>query len=327
MKMTYMEAVRTVIDQEMAKDASLFMIGEDVGPYGGEHGLSKGLWQTYGDTRMRDAPISEAGIIGLSLGASITGCRAIAEIPFGDFLGCAMDQIYNQAAKVRYMFGGTLDVKLVIRAPFGGYQGGAAQHSQSLEAWFMHVPGLFVVMPSSAMEAMGLLRTALHQKTPVMFFENKKLYQSKMDVPEDYFEIPFGEAAICKPGTDVTIVATAYMVPLALKAADSLEGKGISVEVIDPRTLVPLDVSTIVDSVKKTGRLVVVNEGCKRGGVASEIAAIIGEKAFTSLKAPIVRVASENVPIPFSPCLEEFVLPSAGKIEDAVINLMNSEER
>ena len=175
MKITYMEAIRRVIKEEMEKDSTLFMIGEDVGPYGGEQGLSQGLWSQFGDDRMRDAPISEAGIVGLALGASITGCRAIAEIPFGDFLGCAMDQIYNQAAKMRYMFGGSLDINLVIRAPLGGYQGGAAQHSQNLEAWFQHAPGLMVVMPSNASDAMGLMRTALKQKTPVMFFENKKI--------------------------------------------------------------------------------------------------------------------------------------------------------
>lgn len=324
MLMTYMEAIRKVISEEMAKDPTVFMIGEDVGPYGGEMGLSKGLWSKFGDDRVRDAPISEASIVGLALGASITGCRAIAEIPFGDFLGVAMDQVYNQAAKMRYMFGGNLDINLVIRAPLGGYQRGAAQHSQSLESWFMHAPGLLVAMPSNAIDAAGLLRTALKKHTTVMFFEHKKLYYTKENVPEEYFDIPFGKASIVKKGQDITIAATAYMVTLAMQAAVSLENEGISAEIIDLRTLVPLDEKSIIDSVRKTGRLVVVNEGWKRGGVASEISALISEKAFSFLKVPVARVAAENVPIPFSPVLEDYVLPNVEKIIAAVKSAMHT---
>lgn len=322
MELTYMEAIRKVISEEMGNNPFLFMIGEDVGPYGGEMGLSKGLWEKYGDDRIRDAPISEAAIIGLSLGASITGCRVIAEIPFGDFLGVPMDQICNQVAKIRYMFGGKFDVNLVIRSPLGAYQGAAAQHSQSLEAWFVHIPGLKVVMPSNAKDAMGLFRTSLKQNTAVMFFEHKKLYQMKSDIPDEYFEIPFGQGIVKQEGTDVTVVATAYMVNFALEAAKELQKEGISVEVIDPRTIVPLDEELIIKSVKKTGRLIVVNEGCKRGGIGSEISAIITEKAFPYLKSPIIRVATENVPIPFSPILENFVLPSTEKIVSAIKKLI-----
>ncbi|NQT58747.1 MAG: alpha-ketoacid dehydrogenase subunit beta [Bacteroidetes bacterium] len=318
MIMTYMEAIRKVITEEMDKNQNLFMIGEDVGPYGGEMGLSKGLWAKYGDDRMRDAPISESAIVGLALGASITGCRAIAEIPFGDFLGIAMDQVYNQAAKMRYMFGGKLNIDLIIRSPLGGYQGGAAQHSQSIEAWFMHAPGLKVVVPSNAVDAMGLLRTALKQHTAVMFFEHKKLYHIKEEVPEEFFEIPFGKASIKQLGKDVTVIATGYMVTMALEAAMHLKKENIFVEVIDPRTLVPLDEVEILKSVEKTGRLVVVNEGWKRGGVASEIAAIVAEKGFQYLKSPIQRVAAVDVPIPFSPVLEKFVLPNTQKIIQAI---------
>ena len=261
---TYMEAVREAIREEMRGNPHSFMIGEDVGPYGGEMGLSKGLWEEFGEARLRDAPISEAGIVGCALGAALTGCRAIAEIPFCDFIGVAMDQVYNQAAKMRYMFGGKAKIPLIIRTPIGGYQSAAAQHSQCLEAWFMHAPG------------------------------------------------------IKKEGKDVTVVATSYTVRMALEAAQALAGEGIQIEVIDPRTLVPLDEQAILASVRKTGRLIVVHEAWRRAGAGAEIAAIVAEKGFSSLKAPIARVAAEDVPIPFSPVLEQFVLPNAQKIILAV---------
>ncbi len=313
-----MEAVREAIREEMRKDPHSFMIGEDVGPYGGEMGLSKGLWEEFGDLRMRDAPISEACIVGCALGAALTGCRAVAEIPFCDFIGIAMDQIYNQAAKMRYMFGGKAKIPLIIRTPIGGYQSAAAQHSQCLEAWFMHTPGIKVAMPSSASDAKGLLKSAFADPNPVLFIEHKKLYQVKGEVPEGEYRIPFGQAATVRQGRDVTVVATSYTVRLALEAAQALAGEGIETEVIDPRTLVPLDEESILGSVRKTGRLVVVHEAWRRAGAGAEIAAIVAEKAFDSLKAPILRVAAEDVPIPFSPVLEQFVLPSAQKIILAV---------
>jgi pyruvate dehydrogenase E1 component beta subunit len=313
-----MEAVREAIREEMRGNPHCFMIGEDVGPYGGEMGLSKGLWEEFGEARLRDAPISEAGIVGCALGAALTGCRAIAEIPFCDFIGVAMDQVYNQAAKMRYMFGGKAKIPLIIRTPIGGYQSAAAQHSQCLEAWFMHAPGIKVVMPSSAYEAKGLLKTAFADPNPVLFLEHKKLYQIKGEVPEEEYRIPFGQAAVAREGRDATVVATSYTVRMALEAAQALAGEGIQIEVIDPRTLVPLDEQAILASVRKTGRLIVVHEAWRRAGAGAEIAAIVAEKGFSSLKAPIARVAAEDVPIPFSPVLEQFVLPNAQKIILAV---------
>jgi pyruvate dehydrogenase E1 component beta subunit len=323
--MTYMEAIRETIREEMKKDEFLFMIGEDVGPYGGEMGLSQGLWTEFGDKRMRDAPISEATIIGCALGASLTGCRAIAEIPFCDFMGECMDQIYNQVAKMRYIFGGKAKIPLVIRTPIGGYQGGAAQHSQCLEAWFTHTPGLKIVMPSTATDAKGLLRTALNDSNPVLFFEHKNLYHIKEEVPDDDYTIPFGKANIKRQGKDLTIIATSYMVKMSLDAAVILAQEGIEAEVVDPRTLVPLDEETLINSVKKTGKVLIVYEAWKRLGAGSEIASLLAEKAFPYLKAPILRVAAENVPIPFSPVLENFVLPNKNKIVKGVKKLLGKE--
>jgi pyruvate/2-oxoglutarate/acetoin dehydrogenase E1 component len=321
-QITYMQAIRDGIREEMRRDPRLFLIGEDVGPYGGEMGLSKGLWEDFGDDRVRDAPISESAIIGCALGAALTGCPAIAEIPFCDFMGVCMDQVYNQAAKVRYMFGGKAEVPLVIRTPIGGYQGAAAQHSQCLEAWFVHAPGLKVVMPSTAGDAKGLVKTAIRDPNPVVFLEHKKLYQVKGEVPEGEYTIPFGQADIRRKGTDLTVVATSYTVGMALEAAAALEKDWISLEVIDPRTLVPLDEGTILTSVEKTGRALVVHEAWMRGGTGAEIAAIIAEKAFPSLKAPIARIGAHSVPIPFSPVLEKFVLPDVERIVEAAKRLV-----
>ncbi len=320
--MTMMEAIRSAIREEMQREPNLFMIGEDVGPYGGEMGLSKGLWEEFGDDRMRDAPISESAIIGCALGAAITGCRAIAEIPFCDFMGVPMDQVYNQVAKNRYMFGGKACIPMTIRTPIGGYINAAAQHSQCLEAWFVHVPGLKIVIPSTPYDAKGLVKTALRDNNPVIVFEHKKLYQIKGEVPDEEYLIPFGEADVKRAGSDVTIIATAYMVTLALKAAKMLEKDGVSVEVVDPRTLVPLDKEALLNSVKKTGKVVIVYEAWKKGGTGSEIAAVLAEEAFEYLKKPVKRVAAENVPIPFSPVLENFVLPSEEKIVKAVKELL-----
>jgi len=323
--MTYMETIRETIREEMRKDKYLFMIGEDVGPYGGEMGLSQGLWTEFGDKRMRDAPISEATIIGCALGASLTGCRVIAEIPFCDFMGECMDQVYNQVAKMRYMFGGKANIPLVIRTPIGGYQGAAAQHSQCLEAWFIHTPGLKIVMPSTATDAKGLLRTALNDSNPVLFFEHKKLYHIKEEVPDDGYTIPFGKADIKRQGKDLTIIATSYMVKMSLDAAVILAQEGIEAEVVDPRTLVPLDEETLINSVKKTGKVLIIYEACKRLGAGTEIVALLVDKAFSYLDAPILRVAAENVPIPFSPVLENFVLPNENKIVKGAKKLLGKE--
>lgn len=321
-KMTYMEAIREAIREEMRHDPNLFMIGEDVGPYGGEMGLSQGLWREFGDDRLRDAPISEATIVGCALGAALAGCRAIAEIPFCDFVGICMDQIYNQAAKMHYMFGGKAKIPLVIRTPIGGYQSAAAQHSQCMEAWFMHVPGLKVVIPATPADAKGLLKTALRDNNPVIFLEHKKLYQMKAEVPEEEYFIPFGQADIKKTGSDLTVIATSYMVPMALQAAETLTAQGINAEVIDLRTLVPLDEETILASVRKTGKALIVYEANQRCGSGAEIAAIIADKAFDYLKAPVKRLAAANVPIPFSPVLEKFVLPNEEKMIRAIRSFM-----
>jgi pyruvate dehydrogenase E1 component beta subunit len=323
---TMMEAIRDAIREEMRTDGKLFIIGEDVGPYGGEMGMTKGLWEEFGEERVKDAPISEATIVGLGLGAALTGCPSLPEVPFSDFLAIAMDQIVNQAGKMNYMFGGKARIPMVLRAPVGAYQRGAAQHSQSPEAWFMHTPGIKVVMPSNPADAKGLLRTAIKDQSPVLFLEHKKLYHIKGEVPDGDYSIPFGKASIVQSGSDVTVVATAYMVQFAQKAAKKLADKGISCEIIDPRTLVPLDEDGILASVRKTGRLVVVHEAPKKCGVGAEIAALVSEKAWADLKAPVARVAGEDVPIPFSPVMEDFVLPDAAKIERAVLELMERSQ-
>jgi pyruvate/2-oxoglutarate/acetoin dehydrogenase E1 component len=318
-EMTFMVAIRETIRQEMASDPYLFMIGEDIGPYGGEHGLSQGLWEQFGDDRVRDAPISENAIIGCALGAAMTGCRAIAEIPFGDFIGVCMDQVFNQAAKIRYMSGGQVRVALVIRTTMGGYMGAAEQHSQSLASWFVHAPGLKVVIPSTPADAAGLLRTAIRDRNPVIFFEHKGLYSTKGEVPDDpNFTIPFGQAHIVRPGNDCTVIATSLQISKALQAADELAKKGISIEVIDPRTLVPLDEETILKSVKKTNHAVVVHEEWMTAGYGAEIAARIADKTIDYLDGPIKRVGAKHVPIPFSPPMENFVLPQTADIVAAV---------
>jgi len=317
-ELTMKEAIREGIAEEMRRDPHLFMIGEDVGPFGGEHGLSKGLWDEFGDWRMRDAPISEAGILGCALGAALTGCRAIAEIPFNDFICIAMDQIVNQAAKMRYMFGGKACIPLLIRTTCGGYISAAAQHSQCLEAWFCHVPGLMVVMPSNPIDAKGLVKTCLRIDNPIVFFEHKTLYPNKGPVPDGEVLIPLGKADVKRPGHSATVVATGMLVVKALAAARRLSAEGIEIEVIDLRTLVPLDTEMILESVTKTGRLVVAHEAPERGGFGAEVVATVADKGYHLLKAPIKRVAAENVPIPFSPVLEQHVLPQVEDIVQAV---------
>jgi len=318
-KISYREALREALREEMRRDSSVFLLGEDIGRYwGGAFKVTDGLAEEFGEERVRDTPISESAIVGTGVGAAITGMRPIAEIMFGDLTALAMDQIANQAAKIRYMFGGQASCPLVIRTPFGAGVNIASHHSQSLEAWFMHVPGLQVVVPSTPYDAKGLLKTAIRGSNPVFFCEHKLLYPVEGEVPEEEYTIPFGVAQVKAKGSDVTVVATMYMVHKALNAASKLGEEGVSVEVIDPRTLTPMDKKTIVDSVKKTGRLVVVSEDCKTGGVSAEIASVIAEEAIDYLDAPIKRVTGADTPIPFSPPLEEYVIPNERAITKAV---------
>jgi len=318
-KITYKEALREALREEMRRDSTVFLLGEDIGRYwGGAFKVTNGLAEEFGDERVRDTPISESAIIGAAVGAAITGTRPVAEIMFGDLTALAMDQIANQAAKIHYMFGGQVEVPLVIRTPFGAGVNIAAHHSQSLEAWFMHVPGLYVAVPSTPYDAKGLLKTAIRGSNPVFFGEHKLLYSIEGEVPEEEYTIPFGVADVKREGSDVTIVATLYMVHKALNSAEELEAEGISVEVVDPRTLSPLDKQTIISSVKKTGRLVVVSEDCKTAGVSAEIAAVVAEEAIDYLDAPIKRVAEPDTSIPFSPPLEQYVIPNEKAIIRAV---------
>jgi acetoin:2,6-dichlorophenolindophenol oxidoreductase subunit beta len=316
---TYLEAVREAMSQEMRQNEDVFILGEDIGVYGGAFGVTRGMIEEFGPERVRNTPISEAAIAGGAVGAALTGMRPILELQFSDFITIAMDQLVNQAAKTRYMFGGKGKVPMVVRTPAGSGTGAAAQHTQSLEAWMAHVPGLKVVQPSTAYDAKGLLKAAMDDDNPVIFYEHKLLYRTQCEVPEELYSIPLGKADIKREGKDVTIVATAIMVHKALEAAAELEKDGIDVEIVDPRTLVPLDEETIIESVKKTGRLIVVHEAVKRGGFGGEIASMIAEsEAFDYLDAPIKRLGGLAVPTPYNPTLEKAVIPQVPDIIDAV---------
>lgn len=318
-KIAYREALKEALREEMRRDSRVFLLGEDIGRYwGGAFKVTKGLAEEFGDERVRDTPISESAIIGAAVGAAITGMRPVAEIMFGDLTALAMDQIANQAAKIRYMFGGQAECPIVVRTPFGAGVNIAAHHSQSLEAWFMHVPGLYVAVPSTPYDAKGLLKTAIRSDNPVVFCEHKLLYPLEGEVPEEEYTIPFGVADVKREGKDVTVVATLFMVHKALNAAEELAEEGISVEVVDPRTLTPLDKQAIIKSVKKTGRIVIVTEDCRTAGVSAEIAAVVAEEAIDYLDAPIKRVAEPDTPIPFSPPLEQYVIPDEKAIIKAV---------
>jgi pyruvate dehydrogenase E1 component beta subunit len=318
-KMTYRDALREALEEEMQRDSAVFLLGEDIGKHwGGAFKVTDGLAAKFGEERVRDTPISESAIIGTAVGAAITGMRPVAEIMFGDLTALAMDQIANQAAKIHYMFGGQAKCPLVIRTPFGAGVNIASHHSQSLEAWFMHVPGLLVAVPSTPHDAKGLLKTSIRGNNPVFFCEHKLLYPIEGEVPEEEYTVPFGAADVKREGKDATIVATLYMVHKALNAAKTLMDEGISTEVVDPRTLTPLDKETLLKSVRKTGRLVIVSEDCKTAGVSAEIAAIVAEEALDYLDAPIKRVAEPDTPIPFSPALENAVIPDEKAIIKAV---------
>jgi pyruvate/2-oxoglutarate/acetoin dehydrogenase E1 component len=322
-EITYLEAIREAISQEMRNNPDVFMMGEDIGIYGGAFGVSRGLVEEFGPERIRDTPISESALAGSAVGAAMTGMRPIIELQFSDFITIAMDQLVNQGAKIRYMFGGKARVPLVVRTPGGSGTGAAAQHSQSLEAWMAHIPGLKVVQPSTAYDAKGLLKAAIDDDNPVIFYEHKLLYRTKGQVPEEPYAIPLGKADIKREGTDITVIATSIMVHRALKAAETLSGEGISVEVLDPRTLVPLDVESIVRSVKKTGRVLIVHEAVKRGGIGAEIAGVIAEsEAFDYLDAPIRRLGGAAVPIPYNPVLEKAAVPQEEDIVRAVRELV-----
>jgi pyruvate/2-oxoglutarate/acetoin dehydrogenase E1 component len=314
----YREALREAITEEMDRDKKVFLIGEDIGVYGGAFKVYKGLLDKYGPGRVINTPISEAAIIGTAIGAALTGYRPIAEIMFIDFAALAMDQIANQAAKIHFMSGGSIDVPLVIRTQGGVGKGLSAQHSQSLESWFYHIPGLKVVMPSTANDAKGLLKTAVRDNSPVIFIEHKMIYPVRGPVPEKNYTIPLGKADIKRKGKDVTIFAYANMVLKSLEAAEELERDGVDCEIIDPRTLVPLDINALINSVKKTGRLVIVSEACRRGSIASDISAIVTEKAFGDLRAPVKIVAGLNTPIPYNLALEEASIPQKADILEAV---------
>ncbi len=321
-KIRYVQALNEALREEMLRDERVFLMGEDIAIYGGAYQVTRGLYDEFGAERVRDTPISEAAIAGAAAGAAMTGTRPVAEIMYIDFSTIATDQIVNIAAKNRYMFGGKSVVPVVYRTQGGAGRGIAEHHSQSLEAWYQHIPGIFVVMPSTPFDAKGLLKTCIRDDNPVMFIEQKLLYGTEGEVPEGEYTVPLGVADVKREGADVTIIAYSRMVLLALEAAEDLAKEGISVEVVDPRTLKPLDAETIIGSVKKTGRAVVVHEGYRTCGVGAEIAAQIMEKAFDFLDAPVLRVAGEDVPIPMSPVLEAVAVPSKTKIVEAVRKLV-----
>jgi len=314
----YKDALVEAMREEMERDEKVFIMGEDVAIYGGAYGATKGLYEQFGEDRVRDTAISESAIVGAAIGTAITGMRPIAEIMYIDFITQAMDQLVNQAAKMRYMFGGKTTVPMVLRTEGGAGRCIAAHHSQSLEAWIMHAPGLYLVMPSTPYDAKGLLKASIRNDNPVVFIEHKMLYGMKGEVPEEEYIIPLGVADIKKQGSDVTIVAYSRQLHVAMEAAAELEKDNISAEVIDPRTLKPLDLDTILTSVKKTSKLVIVSEGYKTCNVASEIAMLVMEHGFDLLDGPIKRVCAVDVPVPMSPVLEDAAIPNKQNVIDAV---------
>jgi acetoin:2,6-dichlorophenolindophenol oxidoreductase subunit beta len=320
------EAIREAIMEEMRADPSVFLLGEDIiDPWGGSWKTMEGCYTEFGPERVRETPISEEAIVGCAVGAALLGMRPVAEIMFSDFLTRAMDQIVNQAAKMRYMTGGQATVPLVIRTASGAGRAAAAQHSQSIESWFVHTPGLKVVMPSTPYDAKGLLTAAIRDDDPVIYLEHKMNFTTKGPVPEESYTIELGKADVKRRGTDLTIIATSRQVLRALDAAELVAKEdGINVEVIDPRTLVPLDINTIAESVKKTHRVLVVSEGVQRGGFGDHIVAKIMEKAFYDLDAPVVQVAAKNTPIPFAPKMENFVIPDVPDIVAGIRKVTSS---
>lgn len=319
---TTREAINQALHEEMAQQPELVLLGQDIGAYGGTFGVYRGLYEEFGPDRVRDGPLCESGTVGFGIGLAISGMRCVVEVEFMDFTSVAMDQIVNQAAKLHYFMGGQLTVPLVIRTPIASRMGMGPQHSQSLEAWFMHVPGLKIAVPSCPYDAKGLLKTALRDQNPVLFIENVKLYGIKGEVPKEEYFIPFGHARILKPGADVSLVAISGTVPEAVAAAEELAREGISVEVLDPRTLNPLDTATLADSLRKTGRMVITHDGYRTCGVAAEISQCMMETCFDYLDAPIIRVAGLDVPVPSGP-LHSSVVPDRKQLIAAIRQLLN----
>ncbi|WP_102225289.1 alpha-ketoacid dehydrogenase subunit beta [Acidimangrovimonas sediminis] len=324
-EITLSRAVNEAIAEEMRRDPTIFLMGEDVAEAGTPFKVLSGLVEEFGTERIIDTPISEPGFMGLAVGAAMTGSRPIVDLMFGDFLFLVMDQLCNQAAKIHYMSGGKLNVPLVLRTNLGATRRSAAQHSQSLHALVAHIPGLKVALPSSAYEAKGLMKTAIRDNNPVVIFEDKLMYNDKAPVPEEEYLIPFGQAAVLREGRDLTLVATSSMVQVARAAAEVLARDGISAEVIDPRTIVPLDEATILDSVRKTSRAIVIDEGHQSFGVSAEIAARISEKAFYHLDAPVLRFGAMDVPVPFSPALEDLTVPTPDRVAEAARRIVRGE--
>ncbi len=321
-ELTVSQALNEALIEEMERDETVFVIGEDVGTYGGIFGVTAGLLEKFGSRRVKDTPISESAIVGSAVGAAATGLRPVAELMMLDFATVCMDQIVNQAAKMRYMFGGKTKLPLVVRAEGGAGANAAAQHSQCLEAWFIHVPGRKVVMPSTPYDAKGLLKSSIRDDNPVIFIEHKVLYDVTGDVPEEEYVVPLGVADIKREGTDVTVVAYSMVLHTVMSAAEKLSEEGISVEVVDPRTLYPLDKKAILDSVSKTNKLVIVHEAPKTCGFGAEIAAIVADEAFDTLDAPIKRVTAPDTPVPFSPTLEHFYIPDEEDVIKAIKEIM-----
>ncbi len=336
-KKSYRQAINEALRQEMQRDPRVVLIGEDIAggqggtgvvdAYGGTLGVTRGLIGEFGAERVIDTPITESGFVGMAAGAAATGLRPVVELMFVDFLGVCFDQIFNQAAKFHYMFGGKVRTPLVLRAMVGAGFRAAAQHSQMLDALFTHIPGLKVALPADAYDAKGLLIEAIRDDDPVIFLEHKTLYDTLSEVPDEPYTIPFADANITREGDDVTVVAFSAMVPRVNAVADELEKDGISVEVVDPRTTSPLDEDTILESVARTGRLVVVHEDTPRCSIAGDIAALVAERGFHALKAPVARVTAPHTPVPFSPPLEDAYIPSAKKIEAAIRRTLATPER
>jgi pyruvate dehydrogenase E1 component beta subunit len=325
-ELTFAQAVREALAEEMRRDSRVCIFGEDVAEAGTPFKVLSGLVEEFGAERVVDTPISEAGFTGVGVGAAMTGLRPVVDIMFGDFLTLTMDQMVNQAAKAHYMSGGHWKVPMVMRTTLGATRRSAAQHSQSLHAWFSHVPGLKVVLPSTPYDAKGLLKTAIRDENPVVFFEDKMMYKLKGPVPAEEYTIPLGMADVKRAGRDITIVATSSMVQVALGAAAMLEREGISAEVIDPRTTWPLDETTLIESAKKTSRAIVVDEGYERYGVTAEIASVIAQGAFYNLDAPVKRIGAMHVPIPFSPPLEDATVPSERAVFEAALALCGRKQ-
>ena len=322
---TFVQALTEALDLALERDPNVYLLGEDIGAMGGDFGVTRGLWAKYGDARVRDTPLSEAAIIGTAVGSAMLGMRPVAEIMFADFIGECYDQLVNNAAKMHYMFDGQFKAPIVVRTACGGGFGGGPHHSQSVEGWFLNVPGIVLVAPATPADAKGLLLASIENDNPIIFLEHKALYRIKGDVPEGYYTTPLRQAVVARAGSDVTVVAAMKMVHEALTAAAELAQEGVSVEVIDLRTIRPYDAETVLESVRKTGRAVVATEAPKLGGLAAELSATIGEECFHDLKAPVMRVAGLDTPIPFSLVLEKYILPGKEQVIAGIRSVMKSE--